>query len=73
VYARAAGQHRIGLFDLARWTLLERGLRISTVAMIVWGLSYLLHPWLRRLYGVYLVVVAVVFTVGLSLVIAAWS
>lgn len=73
VYARAAGEHGIGLFDLARWTLLERGLRISTVALIVWGLSHLLHPWLRRLYGVYLIVVAVVFTVGLSLVIAAWS
>ena len=73
VYGRAAGEHGIGLGSLAGWTLLERGLRISTVALIVWGLSYLLHPWLRRLYGVYLVVVAVVFTVLFSTVIAAWS
>ena len=73
VYGRAAGEHGIGLGSLAGWTLLERGLRISTVALVVWGLSYLLHPWLRRLYGVYLIVVAVVFTVLLSTVIAAWS
>lgn len=73
VYARAAGEHGIGLGSLAGWTLLERGLRISTVALVVWGLSYLLHPWLRRLYGVYLVVIAAVFTVLLSTVIAAWS
>ena len=73
VYGRAAGEHGIGLGSLAGWTLLERGLRISTVALVVWALSYLLHPWLRRLYGVYLVVVAVVFTVLFSTVIAAWS
>jgi hypothetical protein len=73
VYGRAAGERGIGLGGLAGWTLLERGLRISTMALVVWGLSYLLHPWLRRLYGVYLIVVAVVFTVLLSTVIAAWS
>ena len=73
VYGRAAGEHGIGLGSLAGWTLLERGLRISTVALVVWGLSYVLHPWLRRLYGVYLFVVAVVFAVLLSTVIAAWS
>jgi hypothetical protein len=32
-----------------------------------------LHPLLRRLYGVYLIIAGVVFTAGLSAVIAAWS
>lgn len=73
VYARAAGEHGIDLWNLAGWTLLERGLRISMVGLVVWLLSKLLHRWLRRLYGVYLIVVAVVFTVGISAVIAAWS
>jgi hypothetical protein len=73
VYARAAGQHTIGLWNLAGWTLLERGLRISMVGLGVWLLSKLLHPWLRRFYGVYLIIVAVLFTAALSAVIAAWS
>jgi hypothetical protein len=73
VYARAAGEHHIGLWQLAGWALLERGLRISTVGLVVWMLSKLLHPLLRRFYGVYLIIAAVVFTVGLSAVIAAWS
>jgi|SRR3984893_1793785 len=73
VYARAAGEHTIGLWNLAGWTLLERGLRISMVGLGVWLLSKLLHPWLRRFYGVYLIIVAVVFTAALSAVIAAWS
>jgi 1-acyl-sn-glycerol-3-phosphate acyltransferase len=49
------------------------GLRISMVGLAVWLLSNLLHPWLRRLYGVYLIIVAVLFTAALSAVIAAWS
>jgi 1-acyl-sn-glycerol-3-phosphate acyltransferase len=73
VYARAAGQHHIDLWHLAGWTLLERGLRISMVGLAVWLLAKLLHPWLRRLYGIYLVVVAVLFTAALSAVLAAWS
>lgn len=73
VYARAAGEHHIDLWHLAGWTLLERGLRISMVGLLVWMVSKLLHPLLRRLYGVYLMIVTVVFTVGLSAVIAAWS
>jgi len=73
VYARAAGQHHIDMWHLAGWTLLERGLRISTVGLVVWLLSKLLHPLLRRLYGVYLIIVGIVFTAGLSAVIAAWS
>jgi hypothetical protein len=73
VYARAAGEHRIDLWHLAGWTLLERGLRISMVGLGVWLLSNLLHPWLRRHYGVYLAVVSALFTAALSAVIAAWS
>jgi hypothetical protein len=73
VYARAAGEQHIDLWHLAGWTLLERGLRISTVGLVVWLLSKLLHPLLRRLYGVYLIIVGALFTAGLSAVIAAWS
>ena len=73
VYARAAGQHGIGAWDLAGWTLLERGLRISMVGLAVWLLSHLFHRWLSRYYGFYLVVAIVVFTGSLTAVIAAWS
>lgn len=73
VYARAAGQHHIELWHLAGWTLLERGLRISMVGLVVWLLSKLLHPILRRLYWLYLIIAVVLFTAGLSAVIAAWS
>ena len=73
VYARAAGEHHIELWRLAGWTLLERGLRISMVGLVVWLLSKLLHPLLRRLYGLYLAIAGVLFTAGLSAVIAAWS
>ena len=73
VYARAAGAHNIDVWHLAGWTLLERGLRISMVGLVVWMLSKLLHPWLRRYYGVYLIAASILFTAGLSAVIAAWS
>jgi hypothetical protein len=73
VYARAAGEHAIDLWHLAGWTLLERGLRISGVGLVVWLLSSLFHSWLRRFYGVYLIIASVVFTAALSAVIAAWS
>ncbi len=73
VYARAAGEHGIALWNLAGWTLLERGLRISVVGLGVWGLSRVLRPWLRRHYGAYLIVTSVLFTAGLSAVITAWS
>jgi hypothetical protein len=73
VYARAAGEHHIDLWNLAGWTLLERGLRISMVGLIVWLLASLFHRMLRRLYGVYLIIAVVIFTVSLSAVIAVWS
>jgi hypothetical protein len=73
VYARAAGEHHIELWNLARWTLLERGLRILGVGLVVWLLSALFHPLLRRLFGVYLVIATLVFIAALSAVIATWS
>jgi hypothetical protein len=73
VYARAAGQHGIELWKLAGWTLLERGLRISTVGLVIWLLSSVFHRWLRRLYGIYLIVAGIVFTAALSAIIHAWS
>jgi hypothetical protein len=73
VYARAAGEQNIELWNLAGWTVVERGLRISTVGLVVWLLSKLFHPLLRRLFAVYLIIAAVVFIAALSAVIAAWS
>lgn len=73
VYARAAGAHNIDLWHLAGWTLVERGLRISMVGLVVWALSKVLHPWLRRHYGLYLIGASLLFTAGLTGVIAAWS
>jgi hypothetical protein len=73
VYARAAGEHGIDLWSLAGWTLLERGLRISTVGLAVWLLSNLFHPLLRRFFGVYLIITTIVFIAALSAVITAWS
>ena len=64
-----ASEHTVGLWNLAGWTLLERGLRISMVGLGAWFLSKLLHPWLRRFYGVYLSIVTVLFTAALSAVI----
>jgi hypothetical protein len=40
---------------------------------VVWLLSKLFHPLLRRLFGVYLILAIVVFVAALSAVIAAWS
>jgi hypothetical protein len=73
VYARAAGQHGIDLWKLAGWTLLERGVRISTVGLVIWLLSSLFHRWLRRLYGVYLIIAGTIFTAALYAVVSAWS
>lgn len=73
VYARIAGHDGIDLPSLAGWTLLERGLRMLVAAAVVWGLARLLRPWLERLYGPYLTVSLVGFTVILSLILAGWS
>jgi hypothetical protein len=73
VYARAAGEHAIDLWNLAGWTLLERGLRISMVGLVVWLLATLFQRWLRRLYGSYLIVATAIFAASLSAIIAVWS
>ena len=73
VYARAAGQHHIDLWALAGWTLLERGLRICVWGLGIWWLARLLHPWLRRLYGTYLAVIALGFTIAITAIVTAWS
>lgn len=73
VYARAAGQQGIGLWPLAGWTVVERGLRITVWGAGIWILARMLHPWLRRLYGWYLVLVGAGFAVCLSSIVAAWS
>ena len=43
------------------------------MGLVIWLLSSLFHRWLRRLYGVYLIIAGVVFTAALSAVVAAWS
>jgi hypothetical protein len=43
------------------------------VALVVWVLARQLEPWMRRLYGVYLVGSVAGFAVVLSFVVAAWS
>lgn len=73
VYARAAGDVGLDPAGLAGWTALARGARTAVVALVVGGIAQLLRPWLRRLWGPYLVVVVGVgFAVGLALVVAAW-
>jgi hypothetical protein len=73
VYARAAGEHSIDLWNLAGWTLLERGLRISMVGLVVWLLSWLFGRFLRRRYGSYLIIASAVFTASLAAIVSAWS
>ncbi|MEH3032525.1 MAG: lysophospholipid acyltransferase family protein [Aeromicrobium erythreum] len=73
VYARIAGENGFGLGELAGWTALERGARLAVIALVLWFLARLLHPWLRRLYGPYLVAVSLGFAVAISLVVHAWS
>jgi 1-acyl-sn-glycerol-3-phosphate acyltransferase len=73
VYAEIAGRLDVPLPSLAGWALLERGLRMAVAALVVWALARVLHPWLRRLYGPYLVAVAAGFAAILSLILAGWS
>lgn len=72
VYARIAGDTGLDLGELAAWTALGRGARTAAVALVVWAVARALHPWLRRLWGPYLVVVGAGFAVGLALVVASW-
>ena len=43
------------------------------MGLAVWLLSYLFDRPLRRLYGVYLMVVGIVFTTSIWAIITAWS
>lgn len=73
VYARAAGLHHLNLWQLAGWTALARGARITVVGLLIRGLSSVLAPWLRRLYGVYQIVVWTVFAGTIIALLTAWS
>ena len=73
LYAQIAGERDIDLAALAGWTTVERGARMLVIAAVLTVLARMLHPWLRRLYGPYLVVTVLGFTVAISLIIRAWS
>lgn len=73
VYAAQAGTAHIGLLALAGWTAVERGIRIMAVAAGLYVIARLLHPVLRRFYGVYLVLAASTFAVLLHETVASWK
>ena len=73
LYARAAGELGLDPWSLALWTGLERGLRMTAAAVLVWLVARRLSGWLRRCYGVYLVVTGVGFAAVLAMIISAWS
>lgn len=73
VYAAQAGRTGIDLPSLVGYAALERGARILVIGLVLTVLARLLHPWLRRLYGTYLVAVGPGFAVGIWLVVAAWG
>lgn len=68
VSTHLTGDARLDLVQLAGGTLPERGLRTVVVALVVWAV----HPWLRRRWGPYLLVVGAGFAVGLALVVSTW-
>jgi 1-acyl-sn-glycerol-3-phosphate acyltransferase len=72
LYARAAGELGTDPWSLLAWAGVERGLRMAAAGLLVWLVARWLHPWLRRCYGTYLVVVALGFAGVLGLIIAAW-
>ena len=73
VYAAQAGKAHIGLLALAFWTAIERGVRIMAVAGGLYVVTKLLHPVLRRFYGVYLVLAASTFAMLLHETVASWK
>lgn len=72
VFAHLAGDAGLDLVQLAGGTLPERRPRTVVVALVVWAVARVLHPWLRRLWGPYLLVVGAGFAVGLALVVSTW-
>jgi 1-acyl-sn-glycerol-3-phosphate acyltransferase len=73
VYAAQAGKAHIGLLALAFWTAIERGVRIMAVAVGLYVVTKLVHPVLRRFYGVYLLLAASTFAVLLHEIVASWK
>ena len=73
VYARAAGEQasNCGTWPAGRCWSVDCGSR--GWRLVVWLLSSLFHRALRRFFGVYLILAAMVFIAALSAVIAAWS
>jgi 1-acyl-sn-glycerol-3-phosphate acyltransferase len=73
LYARAAGELGTDPWSLVVWAEVERGLRMAAAGLVVWLLARWLQPWLRRCYGIYLVLTAAGFAGVLGLIVAAWS
>ncbi len=73
LYARAAGELGVDPGALLLWAGIERGLRMAAAAVLVWVLARLLHGWLRRCYGVYLLGTAIAFSAILAAIIGSWS
>ncbi len=73
VYARAAGELDLPAGKLAVAALIERGARMAGCAAGVMALERPLRPLIRRLYGPYLAVSGVVFTITLRQIVRAWG
>ncbi len=72
VYAREAGRADVAPSDWLARSALSRGSRTLTVGLLFGALGFLAHR-MRRLYGVYLVLLGAGFTAGLALIVAGWS
>ncbi|WSL16168.1 1-acyl-sn-glycerol-3-phosphate acyltransferase [Streptomyces sp. NBC_01283] len=72
VYAREAGRADTAPGDWLTHSALSRGSRTLTVGLAFGAFGFLAHR-LRRLYGLYLVLLAGGFTIGLSLIVTGWN
>lgn len=69
-----------GVAEATSWPVTaEMTLVLAAVAVprrvpvwVVWAVARVLNPWLRRLWGPYLLVVGAGFAVGLALVVSTW-
>jgi hypothetical protein len=73
LYARAAGELGLDPWSLLLWTGIERGLRMTAAAVLVWLVARWLSGWLRRCYGVYLLITGTGFAAVLAMIVSAWS